>query len=224
MCFVAGNGGNYCVPPSVVGRMTPGTKQGGAACTTGTECRSGLCGSTNVCEDACCSANTASCTAGASCAFGKFFGATFDQHSGFRCATGGGSGGNESTCFRDTDCKSTLCANFGGGFNSTCHAPCRNTADCSNGDACVDFQTASMTDISVACVAPQGQANVGLGGQCGSNDSVCKSQQCDRATGKCSDVCFSDADCSSASGYKCRPTTITLMGGGMVTVLACVPG
>jgi hypothetical protein len=62
-----------------------------------------------------------------------------------------------------------------------------------------------------------------MGASC-SSDTDCKSQFCDTGgTHECTDVCFTNADCSAKSGWRCRPESVTLQSGGKVEVLACGP-
>jgi hypothetical protein len=222
VCFAAGGSdsvaGNFCVNPAWLGRgtgATLGTQPGGGACSTGRDCRSGLC-TGNTCVDTCCSTAAAGeCATGTSCRFDNFTGAVaFDKNYVAWCGQAG-NGQNGDTCSSDGNCKSNLCDGPDG-----CADACRNTGECSPGESCAYVNpVGSTTEVVAACFS--GAGNSSEGSSC-SSDAQCKSQFCDTVTSECTDVCFTNADCSK-SGWRCRPEAVTLQSGGKVTVLACGP-
>jgi len=215
--------GNYCVDPALLSRVTTlGTAIGGAACQTGRDCRSGLCGSNGFCADTCCSTGQSSTEcSGSLCRFGTFPGASsFDNGYTSWCGSGGSSP-NGATCTRPSDCQSELCTSGGGNF-STCNDACLNTPDCGGqGMSCTYVSVTSSgsgatTEVVAACVT--GAGTKAEGSTC-TSDGECESQFCD-ASGVCTDVCFTDAGCTK-SGWHCRPEQVQLPTGGSYTVLLC---
>jgi hypothetical protein len=75
-----------------------------------------------------------------------------------------------------------------------------------------------QNNIGAACF-PQPGASTAEGGKC-SQDSECVTGFCNPMSKQCSDVCFSDADCT-VTGWRCRPQYVTLRGGGMTSVMCC---
>jgi hypothetical protein len=209
--------GNYCVAPTWIGRSaTLGTAKGGAACTSNSQCRSGLCAG-NVCADTCCSTNGSAteCAAGNECRFDNFPGAvSFDKsYTGF-CGTAG-SGANGSSCTVSTDCQSNLCDNSS--FTGTCRNACRNTADCGGQGVSCAYVSVTTGAFFAACFPGAGTA---AEGQSCTSDAQCQSQFCNGA-GQCTDVCFSDSDCTM-TGWRCRPEQVNnLKGGGTYWVMVC---
>ncbi|MGH7298091.1 MAG: hypothetical protein ACRELB_24340, partial [Polyangiaceae bacterium] len=221
VCFAAGGSssvaGNFCVSPAWVSRGNVlGSLVGGATCSTGRDCRSGLCNGTS-CADTCCStASSGECAGGTSCRFAAFVGAaSFDKNYVAWCGQAG-NGQNGANCSSNNSCASALCDGIDG-----CADACRNTADCSQGESCAYVSPASPnTAVVAACFS--GAGNASEGSSC-SSDQDCKSQFCDTTiTQQCTDVCFTNADCTK-SGWRCRPEAVTLQSGGKVTVLACGP-
>jgi len=220
VCFAdssASTGGNYCVLPAWLGRSTIlGGNPGGASCGSGSDCRSGLCAG-SACADTCCSTNGSSteCGGGTECRFASFPGATgFDKGYVASCGSGG-SGQNGSSCNGNSDCQSELCDS---NFNGTCRNACRNTADCGGGSvSCAYVSTMGNNAVIAACFPGGGNASEG---QSCSSDGQCQSQFCDPVARECTDVCFTDADCTKP-GWRCRPEQVTLQAGGSYTVLAC---
>jgi hypothetical protein len=226
VCFATGQGGNYCVNPTWLGRAIPaGSTAGGGACGRNADCRSGLCIG-NYCVDTCCSTpnGATECTGGESCQIGNFPGtSTVDQNFSAFCNYAPGANGQDgSNCGSNGSCQSNLCAMFTGEASSHCRDACRNDADCTGNDTCVYVITAQMgspTPIVAAC-AP-GAGNVAMGTTCDMTTN-CKGF-CDPTAMKCTSPCFSDADCAGVSGWHCRLEVISLssQGGGSYEVLAC---
>lgn len=219
VCFATGAGGNFCVSPAWLQRSTiVGTSLGGATCGSGRDCRSGLCAGT-TCADTCCSTGAAAseCASGNQCRFGNFQGvASFDKNYIAYCGHGG-THGNGSTCSTNSDCQSELCDGIDG-----CSNACRNTGECaSSGEACayVTPAAASSGTAVAACFSGPAPGNTPEGGNCGS-DTDCQSLFCGPTSHQCTDVCFADSDCTKA-GWRCRPESVTLSGGGKFSVLAC---
>lgn len=223
VCFATGGSNstaaNFCVDPSWLGRGTSvGSTAGGGSCGTGRDCRSGLC-SGNTCADVCCStsASNSECAGGNSCRFNTFPGAAaFDKNFVAWCGQAG-NGSNGQSCSGNGSCQSNLCDSIDG-----CSNACRNTGDCSAGESCAYVDPPPPNDTAVVAACFSGAGNASEGSSC-SQDSDCKSQFCDTTgTHECSDVCFSNSDCTK-SGWRCRPEGITLTSGGKVEVLACGP-
>jgi hypothetical protein len=225
VCFAAGNGGNYCVHPSTLGRDVPvGRAAAGIACGSDGECASSRCVS-GTCADTCCSAS-AGCPTGMACALGRFPGkASFDDHYTFTCMRAAGSGKDGDTCQHPSDCRSAVCSSSCVLCGSQCRAPCRRRTECASGEICADVSLAAQTstnDVGIFCMPPDGLlGSKTMGATCTSN-SDCKAGWCDTRSSVCTDVCFGDADCQSGpAGFRCRPTTFAVNGGGSYSVLGC---
>jgi hypothetical protein len=227
VCFASGQGGDYCVDPTWLGRSVPTTTAiGGAPCTSGAQCRSGLCiGTTNqVCADTCCSfAASAECTGPTQCAFGFFQGtASFDTHYAARCGPVGGSGTAGSLCSVSSQCAGGLCyTNVPPEDSAFCVQPCATQTECGSGFACqLDI---NGNDIYAGCFNLYGNGNAPEGAGC-SEYTSCLGGLCN--AGLCSNICFSDAVCS-VSGWSCKPELDTSYPLGPqnqeYTVLACGP-
>ncbi len=170
VCFATGAGGNYCVPSGWLGdRSTIGANIGGQACGGDAgACRSGLCLSTGVCGDTCCSNfSTTECAPSATCRFGPFSGPTdsFDKHETARCVPTGAAGAGATgggACNTNTDCRSDYCfidaggGGFGGGGNGGGQQPptgaCRDA--CRNPDECVTTATRNSPQASCSYMPP----------------------------------------------------------------------
>ncbi|MDP9034626.1 MAG: hypothetical protein M3O50_07440 [Myxococcota bacterium] len=225
VCFATGVGGNYCVPAGWLGdrAAAPGVKAGGEECVQESECRSGLC-AMGACADTCCSGRAGNqCGPGSACRFGDFQGANFDSHHTARCAspTVGGSA-NAVDCTSNGACRSNLCVGPGGNFPS-CHDACRGAGDCSGQNQVCSYIAAGNTtgDVFAACVTAGAPVNGQQQGMACRSASDCQSGLCD-GMGQCTDVCFADSDCPFA-GWHCRPTNMSVFGGGGGTysVLTC---
>jgi hypothetical protein len=220
VCFASGQGGQYCVSPSWLGRSTPATSaQGGATCSTGSDCRSGLCAG-NRCADTCCSwtDSTNECTEAAQCVFGTFPGASnLDTHFAPNCSAGGGTPFGNS-CGVNGDCQGGLC--YQTGMGAYCTQPCR-VQNCGFGYACqVDQQG---NDLYAACFPWMPDVAEGQG--C-SSDDVCQSDWCLTSNQLCTSICFTNSDCMS--GWTCTPQATpapqaTTFPTGNYVLLACGP-
>ncbi len=225
VCFATGQGGDYCVEPDWIGRTQgTGSGGGGATCSTGRDCRSGLCGSGGKCVDTCCSSASASaeCSGGQTCQFDAFPGLTsVDKNYSAFCATSQGTRPTGDTCSSDSSCQSNFCAATGGSFQSTCLGACRSTSSCGSGESCgyvlPPDQTANPMPVVAACVS--GQGTLPEGATCNTTMDNCQGF-CDPSTLLCTDVCFATSDCTK-SGWTCRPETIAVSGGGSYSVLCC---
>jgi hypothetical protein len=217
VCY-ATSGGRYCVLPAWLQRSPQlGTAIGGQSCSGNASCRSGLCVG-NACADTCCSTaqSSSQCGGGTSCSFGAFPGTpTFDQDYTSSCSQGNGTEPNGNNCNFSSDCVSNRCDSPG-----ICRDACRNTADCGQGYACGYSRDRTSNSVFAACFPTQGGGSTPQGGPCQSS-SDCLTGFCDPTSTQCTDVCFGDADCSSVSGWRCRPEQITVQGGGMADVLCC---
>ena len=61
-----------------------------------------------------------------------------------------------------------------------------------------------------------------MGQTCDPMNDQCKGF-CDPSTMKCTDVCFSNTDCSGMTGWYCRDSTIAVQNGGSYSILCCGP-
>jgi hypothetical protein len=195
VCFASGQGGDYCVDPAWLGRSAPGRGLGGAPCTAGTECRSGLCAA-GACADTCCSAVAPhECALGAVCAFGAFPGrVTFDTHFAGRCGP----------------------APSGSGDAGDVGAPCRSPSDCPAGDGCLLYEQG--VDLAAVCQPSDGARAQGATCSPGGG-AACAGGWCS-AHGRCTGICFSDGDCMA--GWRCTPQLDSLPTGNYL-VLGCGP-
>ncbi|HEX8793101.1 MAG TPA: hypothetical protein VF765_19285 [Polyangiaceae bacterium] len=221
VCFASGEGGQYCVDPTWLGRSKPNappTRQGGSSCGTGSQCNSGLCVS-GACADTCCSYASSSCTSpNASCVFGAFPGKQgIDTHFAPHCAPLPGNTSLGNPCSNNSDCQGGLCYDFGGTIGSDCTQPCRTSPECGSDSVCSwDIQG---SDVYAACFPLGSLSNFGatcsMDTQCGSG--VCNSTNC---TGPC----FANGDCSAVAGWRCSPgIVLNFMTAGMYPVLSCGP-
>lgn len=214
VCFASGAGGQYCVAPSWIGRSAPGASLGGAACSADSSCRSGLCAG-GRCADTCCSlASSASQCASGVCAFGAFPGRTFDTHFAPHCQPQTGSLGYGAACSSSSQCRGGLCYQSGGGGN--CTNACETSTECGSGNGCQLDQQGQ--DIYAACFPTPGAT---AEGQACTMDQQCAGYWCNSES-KCTNVCFRNQDCSSVSGWYCRPEADTVPT-GTYDVLVCGP-
>ena len=228
VCFAPGTGGNYCVKPSWIGRVAPlGSGIGGAMCKIDSDCQSGLCSNSGTCADTCCStadqsmpdaAARTQCAAGTLCRFSAFPGNVSDTHYTAWCSPpGNGMEQGASPCAIDGVCASNRCA----GLPSVCESACRSSANCGPGMACAYTAGPFMNkDIAAGCV-PANAAGA-LGASC-RNNGDCVTNFCDTSVtsmAHCSDVCFSDADCTKMD-WHCRPANVTLSSGLTYHILSC---
>jgi hypothetical protein len=214
VCFASGQGGDYCVSPAWLGRSTPGGGKGGAPCTAGNQCRSGLCAGSS-CADTCCSLvdSPQECSNGAQCTFGPYPGSAFDTHFGARCGPQGGAGSYGTPCSAGNQCQGGLCVGAGTA-SSGCTNACRSSADCDTGAACLLY--VQGTDIYTACFPETG---AGPQGSPCSSDTQCVGNWCGTSS-QCTNVCSTDAEC--ISGWHCTPQSDPLPTGTYL-VLGCGP-
>ncbi|HEX8793347.1 MAG TPA: hypothetical protein VF765_20530 [Polyangiaceae bacterium] len=220
VCYATGQGGNYCVDPTWIGRSSgSGAKQGGDTCSLGPrDCRSGLCDGSGHCVDTCCSTGQAAneCAGSTTCTFGNFPGAnSIDKNFAAYCGSGGNSAGG-SSCSVNSECQSNLC-------NTRCANACRNTSDCTGSNSC-EYVIPTMTTpapIVAACYPVQG--SLAMGATCDPSNDQCKGF-CDPTSNQCTGVCFTDTDCSgTVGGWRCRNETVAVQAGGSYSVLCCGP-
>ncbi|HEY8087324.1 MAG TPA: hypothetical protein VIF09_05755 [Polyangiaceae bacterium] len=214
VCFASGQGGNYCVNPSWLSRSTAqGQGLGGATCSAGSDCRSGLCTGAGICGDTCCSfpGPPAECASGTQCAFGNFPGAaTLDRHFAAFCGLPGGALAYGDACSGNNQCSGGLCYESGGSGN--CTRPCGSADECGAGNGCQLDQQGS--DIYAACFPATGGQE---GANC-SNDGQCLGAWCG-AGNMCTNICYSDSACTVV-GWRCLPQADSLQTGNYL-VLAC---
>jgi hypothetical protein len=223
VCYSNGAGAAFCVRPEWVGRSTtPGSAIGGSPCTADSACQSGLCDATShTCADTCCSTvDTANQCAGSTvCTFGDFPGlVSFDQGMVAYCGQGGTRLDGDACTFPQ-QCRSNFCD--GDGY---CRDACRNSRECGNGFVCMYArQGPPNMEVIAACAVAGG--NGALGDACSSSQD-CFTGLCiapspsDPTTKRCTDVCFTDADCSYP-GWRCGPHSATLRSGGATSVMCC---
>jgi hypothetical protein len=209
VCFATGQGGNYCADPAWLGRAAPaGSLVGGASCGTSAQCRSGLC-QAGACADTCCSfaGSGVECAGGTSCTFASFPGKGFDTHFAPSCSSHTGSGGLGAPCLSGSECQGGLC------LQSMCTRPCRNSAECGANGACQ--LGVQGNDVVATCFpwVPNGPQ----GSSCNSN-SDCQGAWC--LSNRCTNICFTDAEC--ISGWHCTPQPDAVPSGNGL-VLACGP-
>ena len=227
VCFASGEGGQYCVDPAWLGRTTPSSNAmhvlGGSACSTNSDCRSGLCAGSS-CADTCCSlaSSGSECQSPASCVFGNFPGKQgIDTHFAPHCgATGPQPYG--TLCTSNTDCQGGLCFQSGGSGN--CTNPCRGQAECGNSAVCNFYEQGG--DVYAACFPfAMGQGTGNLGATC-SMDIQCLGYYCNTGSqgGQCTGPCFTDSDCAAVSGWRCTPQLlIGNLPTGNYNALGCGP-
>jgi hypothetical protein len=220
VCLATGTGGNYCVLPQWLGRPTTfGTLQGGAVCESDGACRSGLCVA-GACADVCCSTaqSATECTGGAICQFGTFPGRAVDRVYAPYCAPAGGTMPNGTACSTGATCRSGFCAP-----DNQCHDACRNTGECGSAALECGYALPSLTskEILAVCENSYGTAAARSEGAACTNNNQCQSGYCDAATMQCTDVCFSDSDCT-VPNWHCRPS-IGMLFGTTFSVSACGP-
>jgi hypothetical protein len=231
VCFASAAGGNYCVNPAWLLRSTmPGNVMGGGTCVMGFDCRSGLCsgsdGGYGVCLDTCCATSprtvtTNECATNTTCRFGMFPGAVeFDRGYAAFCGRAfGPAGPNAAPCMSPYQCMSGLCD------YAYCENACRSTADCTAyGQSCTYSNPPAPNGsavIAVCSAAPGALPGAGVEGSWCTSNANCQSQFCDATSHQCTDVCFTDADCTQ-SGWRCRPEQVK-QEAGTISVLACGP-
>jgi hypothetical protein len=219
VCLATGTGQSYCVLPQWIDRSaTPGALTGGSSCESDGACRSALCVS-GTCADVCCSTaqSAKECANGDVCQFGTFPGRSFDKAFVPFCAPGVGTAPSGSACTADSTCLSGLCPP-----EHTCHDACRSTADCTGTsvECGYAFPGLGVTQIVAVCEASAGTVSQAEeGAPCNGNDT-CLSGFCDAKSMKCTDVCYTDADCTPA-GWRCRPDVSLTFGSMTYSVFAC---
>jgi hypothetical protein len=222
VCLATGTGASYCVLPQWLDRPTNfGALLGGASCEGDGDCRSGLCAA-GVCADTCCSTaqSAAECANGDVCQFGTFPGkTTIDMAFVPSCSAPGGSSPTGSACTTASDCRGGLCTPDG-----QCHDACRDTADC--GDPTLEcgyfFPNLMLNELVSACETSYGGASKGgQGASCGGNGD-CQTGFCDAMSMECTDVCYTDSDCTP-QGWRCRPDVTLDFDMQSYSVFACGP-
>jgi hypothetical protein len=181
-------------------RTAPGTKAPGESCTVGTDCRSGLCES-NRCTDTCCLPTD--CKNGTFCRLRNI-----GTHRGFACdvlGPGSADASAGSNCFSGTpnSCQSNLC------YDTRCRQTCCGSKTCADqgftAGACQVLLAANDagTDRVTFCYTTTGTKAAGE--SCNELLEECRTGFCDPDTGKCAELCCTDADCVGPN--KCRPAS-----------------
>jgi hypothetical protein len=101
-------------------------------------------------------------------------------------------------------------------FGATCRNACRNSSDCSTGQECGYTLPTTSSFVSL-CSGSLGTRPEGTSCQ-GNTD--CQSGFCDSTSLQCTDVCYSDTDCT-VDTWRCRPEVVVLAGGVRLSYLAC---
>jgi hypothetical protein len=207
-CYSPGTGGNYCVRASQLLRGTArGAGSGGATCSVGTDCRSGVCMGTTTkrCADACCS-EAGACPGGGVCRQ-----LAVEGHETWACGEPPvGSTGNDTSCSVPDNCKSGVC--YGSTFE-TCRPRCCGQASCKGqsptyGACTYDTFTGPVSEYFPFCLFPSSSppGSRKVGDPC-TDDTFCSTYFCDPVAHFCTDVCCTDADCAAYQPYSlCRPS------------------
>jgi hypothetical protein len=197
-------GGAFCMGATDVGRGAPGTRGPLATCSSGADCRSGLCPN-GTCTDTCCS--DTNCAPNGMC---RVAGPPSADALGFWCGPALGTVSPGGPCTTDADCATGLCLDFGL-KQLTCSMPCCRSSDCDavQGIAarCV-ILTGARAGVR-ACVASP-DVGVGTVGVACTKNADCRSGMCLQlgARLQCSDVCCSDESCGEGAPYVCRPANL----------------
>jgi len=219
ICFNGGTGGGYCVPATLAQRTPPATggKLGGSACTTSSDCRSGLCAgsTTKTCADTCCVESN--CFGASTCLIASVA-APGPAHDIWVCAPPDPSATKQpgNACVDSLECQSENCIGISSG--RVCRPSCSNTASCKSvsgfsaghcryGTSGSDFLKFCAVNGATSGSDPAGTACADL--------STCQSDYCDAELKKCANVCGRDADC--AANEACRPSGVG------TPYLRCVP-
>lgn len=216
VCFNGGTGGGYCVSAALAQRMGPGTKAAGATCSTGIECRSGLCaGSPKTCIDTCCAETD--CGGSSTCRVATVS-APPPAHDIWVCALPDPSATKlpGDQCINTTDCRSEDCVGVTGS-SRVCRPSCSNTASCRQVpgfDLGHCLYGPSGSDYLKFCFVGTTTSDSPAGAACTDN-STCQSDYCDAELKKCANVCGRDSDCLSSE--TCRPSATG------TPFLRCVP-
>jgi hypothetical protein len=208
VCYASGTGGNYCVAATVADRTPPATggKGPGESCTSGTECRSGLCDSSDAgqhyCVDTCC--GDSQCGGGTVCKFTSIPGPGTASHAAWACAMGNEGGGDvTASCSDNPFCANNNCV-IGVNPNKRCTPTCCSAKDCTLaglvGNVCAYGGTG--TDQLKWCFEPP-STGASEGAACVKN-SDCTSRFCDAHTTKCARTCCQTKDCNA--NETCKPS------------------
>jgi hypothetical protein len=217
VCYATSTGESYCVRPEWLDRSAVfGAVAGGGGCEADADCRSGLCTSSG-CADVCCSTAQSSteCAPNDVCQYGTFPGrSSLDNVFVSFCAPPGGTGPTGTACTMASECRSALCTPDG-----HCHDACRDSLDC--GDPTLEcgyeFPNLSVSQIVSVCETSPG---TGAQGAACKGNGDCQSGFCDAKSTECTDVCYTDADCT-APGWRCRPDVMLMFGMKSFSVFAC---
>ncbi len=184
ICYASGTGAKMCIPAMLVGRQRgPGGTL--AACSDGSACASGFCGTDLGGCLGSCSAH-ADCGSGRSCAVYR----RADSRIQNACYSGTGGTNAAGFCDSGSDCRFGICYEiaFGEGL---CSGPCGTTAECPSGLYC-SWQDIESSFIQLCYPTSLWQGDGTSGAGC-SFDSDCRDSAC--VGGRCWDTCCNDADC-----------------------------
>jgi hypothetical protein len=194
VCFGAGTGGNYCVPPQKLSRAAPGAKSPGASCATNGECRSGRCEGSR-CLDTCCS--NANCAAPTTCRLATVNAGVARES--WNCALPPGPLDAGQSCTDQAQCSSNACLPSVGACRTSCCGKASCEAAGFAGSACIYGLSVATNDRFKFC----GNFGGAAAGQPCQTDPQCKSQVCDTELRTCIEPCCLDSDC--LANQACRP-------------------
>ncbi|MFW5921209.1 MAG: hypothetical protein ACOCUS_05160 [Polyangiales bacterium] len=166
VCWVSEAGARSCLPAHAVGVSEPGTGMPGDDCSSGGDCRSGICGAASGLGC------VGHCTSGAQCGGNDCTLARVDingsERVSFVCAAGPGSGEFGDDCGSDDDCRAGACIETW--LGNYCTRACGSQDDCPFGAIC-DSATTPTDDVVSACFysGSGGEPLCCSDGQCESN-------------------------------------------------------
>lgn len=163
-----------------------GAKASGAVCATGSECRSGACGSNGRCIGPCDEATDDDCAAGTFC-YPDLIYLTFDQ-------------GTATTDDDRYEAFSTCLPDIGS------YQTCTRDADCPGSEVCAPQPNATLTALDRRCVDPIG---VGTGGAACTTASQCATGVC-LGGGSCLGFCQTGTAAIDCGGGTCSEYELTL--------------
>jgi hypothetical protein len=211
VCYATGTGGNYCAKVTLArdSTQTTGNAAAGASCSSGSDCRSGLC-TKNQCMDTCCS--DAACGNGTVCQYtsqveGPIVAGQPSKHDAWMCAPvteQDASAG--TTCGANPQCANENCALMSVGGTHRCSPTCCSAADCASASPALATSVCAYGtgngDFLKWCKDLNSSGSV-EGQNCGVKED-CQSLYCDSSTHKCGRPCCVDTDCKT--GEACKPS------------------
>ncbi len=187
ICWDGGRGARSCLPPTLIGTSV-GSGNPTAACSSGSECRSGICAEgPGLCAATC--GNDATCGSGLLCGP---IGLMRPQRTQLTC-TGSSAGTMESACARGEDCAVGICFPYAD-FDGSCSGACKTAADCPLlGTKCGNYDAArNGTGWTTVCRGKQTFGTGRQGAACGGEDD-CLEERC--VNGQCAEPCCTPEQC-----------------------------